>query len=294
MSKMMIAPIGAQYGPMLISFPQSDRFKCFFEKPLPCGHGSVESVRYRAVTARERSFNHGISRDAGKLSGIVRNILCLTLLCITSLQAATKPNAETLRYQLNWPSGISLGEAQLKTIPTEGNWKLELTMDASIPGFQVLDRFNATLNAALCSVEFSRTAAHGNRKSKETTTFDLAAANAQRKTDGGGTTEFSTNSCPHDALGFLFYARQELISGRVPPAQMVYYGGPYDVQFELMGTQLIPIGGTPTNSDKYRVSFKGAASKATFEIFFARNESRTPVLFRVPFSLGTFSMELVP
>ena len=220
--------------------------------------------------------------------------LCLALLCITSLQAATKPNAETLRYQLNWPSGISLGEAQLKTIPTEGNWKLELTMDASIPAFQILDRFNATLNAGLCSVEFSRASAHGNRKSKETTTFDLAAANAQRKTDGGGTTEFSTNSCPHDALGFLFYARQELISGRVPQAQIVYYGGPYDVQFELLGTQLIPIGGTPTNSDKYRVSFKGPASKATFEVFFARNESRTPVLFRVPFSLGTFSMELVP
>ena len=69
---------------MPLSFPQSDSFKCWneayqaFEKPLPRGHGSVESMRYRAVTARERSFNHELSqqkrwrfyRDAGKLSGI--------------------------------------------------------------------------------------------------------------------------------------------------------------------------------------------------------------------------------
>ena len=45
-------------------FPQSDSFKGWseayraFEKPLPGGHGSVESVCYRTVTARERSSNH--------------------------------------------------------------------------------------------------------------------------------------------------------------------------------------------------------------------------------------------
>ncbi len=44
-------------------FPQSDGFRFHheayqpFEKPLPRGHGSVESERDRAVTARERSFN---------------------------------------------------------------------------------------------------------------------------------------------------------------------------------------------------------------------------------------------
>ena len=218
---------------------------------------------------------------------------CL-LFAIAALQAATKPSAETLRYQINWPSGISLGEGQLKAIPTEGTWKLELVMDASIPAFQLLDRFNSTLNSDLCTVEFSRDSAHGKRKSKETTTFDLAAANAKRKTEGGGTTEFATNACPHDALGFLFYARQELIQGRFPGAQTVYYGGPYDLQFELIGTSTIPIGGVPMKADQFRVSFKGPASKATFEVFFSKNESRTPILFRVPFSLGTFSMELVP
>ena len=40
--------------PMSLSFPEV--YKAF-ERPLPRGHGSVESVRYRAVTARERSFS---------------------------------------------------------------------------------------------------------------------------------------------------------------------------------------------------------------------------------------------
>ncbi len=34
-----------------------------FEKPLSRGHGSLELVRYRAVTARERSFNHRLSQQ---------------------------------------------------------------------------------------------------------------------------------------------------------------------------------------------------------------------------------------
>ncbi len=41
--------------------PQSDSVK--FERPLPCGHGSVESVCYRAVTARERSFDHRLPQQ---------------------------------------------------------------------------------------------------------------------------------------------------------------------------------------------------------------------------------------
>jgi hypothetical protein len=30
-----------------------------------------------------------------------------------------------------------------------------------------------------------------------------------------------------------------------------------------------------------------------FEVYFARNPARTPLLFRVPLALGRFSMELV-
>lgn len=218
----------------------------------------------------------------------------LVLFTAPLIAATAKTGPEILRYQLNWPGGIALGEAQLKTIPADGQWKLELTLEAAIPSFQVIDRFNSTLDTKFCSLEFSRNTIHGAKKSKETTTFDLAAATAKRKTDGGGSREFSTNACPHDALGFLFFARQELIAGRMPPAQTIYYGGPYDLQFELVGSETIPIGGTQTPSDKFRVSFKGPVAKSTFEVFFSKNAGRTPLLIRVPFTLGTFSMELMP
>lgn len=225
----------------------------------------------------------------------MKTLVALLSLAVAPLSAATaKTGIEVLRYQLNWPGGVPLGEAQLKTIPVDGQWKLELTLDASIPAFQVIDRFNSSVNEKWCSLEFSRDTVHGARKSKETTTFDLTAASAKRKTEGGGTKEFNTVACPHDALGFLFFARQELIKGRVPGAQTVYYGGPYDLQFEMLGSQAISIGGSETQADRFRVSFKGPIANSNFEIFFSKNEARTPLLIKVPFTLGTFSMELMP
>ena len=229
----------------------------------------------------------------------MKKILCISAvvlaLAVAPLRAATaKTGIEVLRYQLNWPGGVPLGEAQLKTIPVDGQWKLELTLDASMPAFQVIDRFNSSVNEKFCSLEFSRDTLHGAKKSKETTTFDLAATNASRKTEGGGTKDFSTAACPHDALGFLFFARQELIKGRVPAAQTIYYGGPYDLQFEMLGSQALSIGGAQTQADRFRVSFKGPVANSTFEVFFSKNAARTPLLIKVPFSLGTFSMELMP
>ncbi len=225
----------------------------------------------------------------------MKTLVALLSLTVAPLSAATaKTGIEVLRYQLNWPGGVPLGEAQLKTIPVGGQWKLELTLDASIPAFQVIDRFNSSVNEKYCSLEFSRDTVHGAKKSKETTTFDLAAASANRKTEGGGTKDFNTVACPHDALGFLFFARQELIKGRVPGAQTIYYGGPYDLQFEMLGSQAIAIGGSETQADRFRVSFKGPVANSTFEIFFSKNASRTPLLIKVPFTLGTFSMELMP
>jgi hypothetical protein len=37
---------------------------------------------------------------------------------------------------------------------------------------------------------------------------------------------------------------------------------------------------------------KGAKADSTFEVFYARDAARTPLLIRVPISLGTITMEL--
>ena len=61
---------GGEVGKCHLVCPQSDSVK--FERPLPRGHGSVESVRYRAVTARERSFNQWHCPLACELSDLRR------------------------------------------------------------------------------------------------------------------------------------------------------------------------------------------------------------------------------
>ncbi len=49
--------VGQAFSPMPHSFPGIGQLQGVkrsyqvFDRPLPCGHGSVESVRYRAVTA---------------------------------------------------------------------------------------------------------------------------------------------------------------------------------------------------------------------------------------------------
>jgi len=40
------------------------------------------------------------------------------------------------------------------------------------------------------------------------------------------------------------------------------------------------------------VTVKGPASETAFEMFFARDAARTPLLVRVPLSMGTFLLEL--
>jgi hypothetical protein len=91
----------------------------------------------------------------------------------------------------------------------------------------------------------------------------------------------------------LYYVRQELSQGRMPPQQAVYFGAPYDIRLEFMGTQRIPLGEAQVEADRVTASVKGPSSEINFEVFFLKDRARTPVLVRVPLALGTFSMELV-
>ena len=43
---------------------------------------------------------------------------------------------ETLRYSVNWPSGLSLGEATMTARKTgDGGWNFDMSLDAGVPGF---------------------------------------------------------------------------------------------------------------------------------------------------------------
>jgi hypothetical protein len=211
---------------------------------------------------------------------------------------------ETLHYSVNWPSGLSLGEASFTAHHTGDVWELAMTLDAGIPGFKVLDKVRSSATGDpsvqysrnLCSLDLERDISHGGKKTREKTAFDQKKGEATRTTvypAGGGTSTLAIPSCARDAMAFLYFARRELGQGRVPPPQQVFFGSGYSVRMDYTGAQTIAASDKPAVTDHLVVHVKGPKSDFSFEMFFARDAARTPLAIRVPLSVGTFSMELV-
>src|ERR1035438_1167016 len=199
---------------------------------------------------------------------------------------------ETLHYEVNWPSGLSLGDANLTAHHSGENWDLAMSLDVAIPGFPIADRYHSVNNASQCSSEFERNISHGKKNTSEKTTFDYQQGRAFRVTKDGGKSEVTIGSCARDALAFLYFARRELGQGRVPPQQDVFFGSAYSVRLEYTGAQPVTVADKPALTARVTVSFRGPASNTSFEIFFARDAARSPLLVRVPSNLGTIVMEL--
>jgi Protein of unknown function (DUF3108) len=211
--------------------------------------------------------------------------------------------AETLHYAINWQSGLNLGEATLtsgRSLWVQGGseaerWSFDLDIDGSVPGFVIRDHYVSTAGPDICSVKLDKTVHRGSRKSEETVTFDQTQHTVTRQTlpEGvGGKSDFSAPSCARDGLAFLQFARQELAQGRLAPQQPVILGGAYNVRLEFAGTEHVKKLGQPVEADRIHATIKGPASDLSADIFFAKDESRTPVLARIPLALGTFTVEL--
>lgn len=202
---------------------------------------------------------------------------------------------ETLRYNVNWPSGLSLGEVVLNASKTDKGWSFESEVNVGIPGLPIADKYSSQMGADYCSVELNRTLSRGKKKNTEKTTFDQKRGRAIRQTlfpEGGGKTDSDIPLCGRDALAFLYFTRKELGQGRMPAPGKLYFGGEYSVRMEYTGAMNIPVGGKQTVTDHVNVWIKGPASSVTFEIFFARDAARTPLLVKVPVAVGTLSLEL--
>jgi hypothetical protein len=202
---------------------------------------------------------------------------------------------ETLHYSVNFSNGISIGQAQTiaKRDSVQG-WTLNFQLDASLPAFPMVDRFNAWVGQDLCSIRYERGSEHGRRRAKELTWFDRGRSVAVRSTkDGGGLSEIPVGLCPHDALSFLYYLRRELGQGRMPPNDTVLAGGVYRVSMVYAGEKSIVRDKRSVLTDQVNCTIKGPKSETRLEILFARDVARTPMVVRCPFSLGTFSLELV-
>ena len=202
---------------------------------------------------------------------------------------------EVLNYTINWPTGLSLGEAHLRASKSGDRWHFDFSLDAAVPGFNFADNYRSLANADLCSLEFDKDSTHGKRVDKEKTVFDYHAGSATRTTlaQGGGHTDIDINNCAYDALAYVFYARRELAQGRVPPEGTVLFGAPYSARLVYTGAQDVTINDKRRHTDRVVLYLKGPASDSTVEIFFDRDPARTPLIVKAPFAMGTFSMELV-
>jgi hypothetical protein len=210
-------------------------------------------------------------------------------------QAQARPAAEDLGYTLNWPSGLSLGEARLHSSEAEGKRKSSLSLDASLPGFPISDFYTSVSEGEFCSTEFTKKFTHGSRTSEEKTTFDHEQRTASRQTlnpAGGGKSDFATSACPRDALTFLAFLRRELAQGRLPQTEKIYFGAVYEISLKFAGVEKLRVGGEFIDTDRLSATATGPASRTEFQMYFARDAARTPVRVDVPFTLGTFSMEL--
>jgi hypothetical protein len=203
---------------------------------------------------------------------------------------------DSLHYNINWPSGLSLGEATLVSDhggeKSSGRWNISLDIDASVPGFVVRDHYQSVASADLCGVQFDKNYTHGKHKTDEHLTFDQHANSVTRETVGGGKSDISVSPCARDPLAFIQFLRQELAQGRLPPQQAVIYGGPYQVRVEYTGAQSIKLGDQKVDSDRIVASIRGPSSDLSVEIFFSRDGARVPLLAKIPLALGTFSVEL--
>jgi hypothetical protein len=211
--------------------------------------------------------------------------------------------AETLHYAINWQSGLSLGEATLtsgqSTMIVNGvdtpRWNFDLDIDASVPGFAVTDHYTSSAGPEICSAKLDKTVHRGSHKSEETATFDQEqhAVNRETHPSGvGGTSQIQVPACARDGLAFLQFVRRELAQGRLAAQGPVILGAAYNVRLEFAGTEKIKKLGQMVDADRIHATIKGPSSDLAVDIFFGKDDARTPLAARIPLALGTFSVEL--
>ncbi len=223
--------------------------------------------------------------------------LCLTLaghVFAEQPQAVPFKNGEVLRYEVVWPTGLSLGEAEFRATSSQEGWKFRAELSASLPNFEVLDEYASEADHSLCSQKLKKDSLHGSKQTHEEITFDQKNRTAERESvGGGGVSEFTVPPCARDALTALYALRSDLAAGRIPPPDDLVFGALYGVVVTYAETREVEIAGERREADRLLVDITGPEASHNFEIFFGKDAARTPLLVKVPFSLGVFSLKLV-
>ena len=208
-------------------------------------------------------------------------------------QASPFADGERLTYEVTWPSGLSLGETEFLARATTAGWAFEATVIATLPTLEIYDEYHSKTSASLCSSEFEKNAKHGAKKIREAVEFNQTKHRATRKSLGGrGESEIDIPPCARDGLTFLYFLRQQLAAGRIPPPDDINFGAQYQISVTYLEAVDITVGGERRKADRILVDVTGPKSQHGFEIFFGQDAARTPLLMHIPFEMGTFSLRL--
>ena len=210
-------------------------------------------------------------------------------------QPAPWVDGEVLVYEITWPSGLSLGEARFRAKATQSGWSFEQDISASLPTMEILDEYRAQADTNLCSTELEKKVKHGNTKYEESIGYDQGAHRAKRRTlSGGGESEIAIPPCVRDGLTYLYFLRRELASGSIPPPDDVNFGAQYQVVISYAQSLDVESRGETVRADRILAELDGPASHRSIEMLVAQDAARNPLIIRIPFDLGTFSLKLAP
>ena len=208
-------------------------------------------------------------------------------------QAPPFVHQESLVYEITWPSGLSLGEAQFTAMKDGEGWSFEAVINAALPTMNIDDEYRSRTDGELCSKELIKKVRHGEKKLDESVAYDQKKLKARRSVAGAKLEEVDIPPCGRDGLAFLYYLRSELAAGRVPPPDDLNFGPQYQVVVSYAESIEVEGAGQRSMADRMLVDLTGPNSQRSFEIFVGKDQARTPLLMRIPFDLGTFSLKLL-
>ena len=219
--------------------------------------------------------------------------LGMGLLAAETPEAAPFASGEVLRYDIVWPSGLRMGEARFTANSNQAGWAFSADVSGNLPVLSIEDKYESKTDFSLCSVSFKKVVSHGKKKQDEEVTFNQAENRALRRNLANGTTQdLIVPPCARDALTYLYALRQDLAQGRVPPPDDFNFGPQFQISVSYVETREIEAAGKTQPADRLLVDVNGGENPVNIAMFLAQDAARTPVLIRVPFELGTFSLKL--
>ena len=174
------------------------------------------------------------------------------------------PRARLCAYEINWPSGLSLGEVEFKAQSVTNGWEFKARITATLPNFEIRDEYRARTDgyALFAGTREGRSARLA--RIQETVEFDQAAHTATAKPKKAATANSTSLPARATRLTFLYLLRSEIGRGRIPPPDDLNFGSQYQVSMTYAETRDLEVAGEMVKADRILVDLTGPASQRNF------------------------------